>query len=191
MPDYSKGQIYTIRNRNDDSKIYVGSTIQPLYKRLYTHKCYSKKEEYVNRLLYIEVNNDWSNWYIELYENYPCNNRNELEKREGEIIRLIGTLNKNIAGRDDKQYRIDNIDKIKQYRIENADKLRENAKQYRIDNIDYKKQIDRQYYENNAEKIKENAKKYYIDNIDKRKEHMRQYYFKKKNEKLQEIKEID
>ena len=46
MPDYSKGQIYTIRNRNDDSKIYIGSTIQPLYKRLYTHKCYSKKEEY-------------------------------------------------------------------------------------------------------------------------------------------------
>lgn len=191
MPDYSKGQIYTIRNRNDDSKIYIGSTIQPLYKRLYTHKCNSKKEECVNRLLYIEVNNDWSNWYIELYENYPCNNRNELEKREGEIIRLIGTLNKNIAGRDDKQYRIDKIDKIKQYRIENADKLKENAKQYRIDNIDYKKEIDRRYYENNAEKIKENANKYYINNIDARKEHMRQYYLKKKNEKLQEIKETD
>ena len=33
MPDYSKGQIYTIRNRNDNSKIYVGSTIQSLAVR--------------------------------------------------------------------------------------------------------------------------------------------------------------
>jgi hypothetical protein len=30
----------------------------------------------MNRLLYIEVNDDWDNWYIELYENYPCNNKN-------------------------------------------------------------------------------------------------------------------
>jgi predicted GIY-YIG superfamily endonuclease len=44
MPDYSKGQIYTIRNRNDDKKIYVGSTLQPLYKRFHQHKINSKKK---------------------------------------------------------------------------------------------------------------------------------------------------
>ena len=25
---------------------------------------------------------DWDNWYIELYENFPCNNKEELNKRE-------------------------------------------------------------------------------------------------------------
>ena len=44
MPDYSNGKIYTIRNRNDDTKIYVGSTSQPLYKRFHQHKKDSKKE---------------------------------------------------------------------------------------------------------------------------------------------------
>jgi hypothetical protein len=44
------------------------------------------------------------NLYIELYEMYKCNTK-ELVKREGEIIRQIGTLNKNIAGRTLKEYR--------------------------------------------------------------------------------------
>ena len=69
MPDYSKGQIYTIRCRTDDTKIYVGSTIQPLYKRFYSHKIDSKKEKCMNVKLYIEVNGNWDDWYIELYEN--------------------------------------------------------------------------------------------------------------------------
>jgi hypothetical protein len=30
---YKNGKIYTIRYKNDDSLIYVGSTVQPLFKR--------------------------------------------------------------------------------------------------------------------------------------------------------------
>ena len=172
MPDYSKGQIYTIRCRTDDTKIYVGSTIQPLYKRFYNHKIDSKNEKCMNMKLYIEVNGNWDDWYIELYENYPCNNKNELEKREGEIIRLIGTLNRYIAGRDNKQYNIDNADKIKQYYIENADKI----KQYNIENADKIKERKKQYYIENADKIKQ----YYIENADKIKERKKQNYLKKK-----------
>ncbi len=130
MPDYSKGQIYTIRNRNDDTKIYVGSSIQPLYKRFHQHKLDSKRKKCMNMKLYKEVNNDWTNWYIELYENYPCNDRNELHKREGEVIRLIGTLNTIIAGRDDKQYYVDNIENKKQYSEENKDKIKERKRLY-------------------------------------------------------------
>ncbi len=181
MPDYSKGKIYTIRNRNDDTKIYVGSTIQSLAVRFGGHKKDSKTEECINRLLYIEVNNDWTNWYIELYENYSCNNREELLRREGEIIRLIGTLNSKIAGRDQKQYRIDNADKIKeqrkQYRIDNANKIKhyridnvDKIKQYNIDNADKMKQYNKQYYIDSVDKIKEQVKQYRIDNADKIKE---------------------
>jgi hypothetical protein len=181
MPDYSKGVIYTIRNKNDATKIYVGSTSQPLYKRFHQHKINCKKESNMNRKFYVEVANDWTNWYIELYENYPCNNKNELCKREGEVIREIGTLNNRIEGRDSKQYYIDNADKIlenkKEYYINNTDKI----KQYYINNADKIKQ----YYINNADKIKqyriENAdkiKQYYINNSDKIKEQKKQYYIK-------------
>ena len=153
MPDYSKGKIYTIRNRNDDAKIYVGSTIQSLAVRFGGHKRSSRKEKCMNMLLYIEVNGDWSDWYIELYENCPCSSKEELCKREGEIIRLIGTLNIRIEGRNKQQYRIDNKDKIKeqnkQYYNENADK----AKQYRIDNKERIKEQKRLLYLKKKENI--------------------------------------
>ncbi len=70
----------------------------------------------------------WSDFYIELYEKYPCNDKAELCKREGEIIRQIGTLNKCIAGRTKKEYIQDNVDKVKEYqktyREVNAEKLK-------------------------------------------------------------------
>jgi hypothetical protein len=85
MPDYSKGKIYTIRCRNDTTLIYVGSTIQPLAKRWGQHKAQCLKTP--NYILYQAIDNDWDNWYIELYELYPCNCKEELLKKEGEMIR--------------------------------------------------------------------------------------------------------
>jgi len=43
---YKNGKIYTIRCKNDDTLIYVGSTIQPLFKRWYGHKCRVNNEKY-------------------------------------------------------------------------------------------------------------------------------------------------
>ena len=40
-----------------------------------------------------------NDWYIEFYEDFPTERKEQLNKREGVIIREIGTLNKNIAGR--------------------------------------------------------------------------------------------
>ena len=93
MPDYSQGKIYTIRCRDDDSLIYVGSTTQILSQRLAGHKRLSTNLKYQNIKLYQTVNNDWNNWYIELYELYPCTCKMELDKKEGEVIRNIATLN--------------------------------------------------------------------------------------------------
>ncbi len=82
-------------------------------------------------LLYQEIaknENLWDEWDIELYEEYPCNNRIDLCKREGEIIREIGTLNKRIAGRTKKEYKQDNAEiikiKQKQYREDNKEKIK-------------------------------------------------------------------
>jgi hypothetical protein len=194
MPDYSNGKIYTIRNKNDDTKIYVGSTIQPLYKRFGGHKASNKLERYNNCLLYLEINNDWSNWYIELYENFPCGSKEELHKREGEIIRLIGTLNNQIAGRSIKEWRDENIDKYRQYQKEyneenkekiskyhkehykeNIDKIKERSKEWRDNNKEYQKK----YYEENKEEIIEKQKEYFEKNkekiIEKNKESSKNY----------------
>jgi hypothetical protein len=116
MPDYSKGKIYTIRCRSNPNYIYVGSTIQSLAVRLGGHKNLGK----TNRkcLIYSTINNDWTDWYIELYENYPCENREQLCKREGEVIREIATLNINVAGRTFQEYKIENADWLKQYDLE-------------------------------------------------------------------------
>ena len=57
-----------------------------------------------------------------MYENYPCENKEQLNKREGEIIREIGTVNKQIAGRTYKEYYEDN------YYEKNKEKIAEQRK---------------------------------------------------------------
>jgi hypothetical protein len=94
MSKYESGKIYTIRCIKNDNHIYVGSTIE---KRLSAR--FSKHKNHIHCSLYQFINNqenntNWNDWYIELYEEYPCNSKMELVKRENEIIRLIGTINK-------------------------------------------------------------------------------------------------
>ena len=94
---YKNGKIYTIRYKNDDSLIYVGSTIQPLFKRWYEHKSNVNNEK-SNMLLHQKMRaTNIKDWYIKLYENFTCDNKEQLNKQEGEVIRKISTLNKRIV----------------------------------------------------------------------------------------------
>ena len=135
MPDYKQGKIYTVRCKTDDTLIYVGCTTQSLCERMAKHKYDSTKRPNICFYQYVD---DWDNWYIELFENFPCNSKEELNKREGEIIREIGTVNKQIAGRTKKEYYEDNKDKMKQhykeYQEKNKDMIAEKNKKYRQDN---------------------------------------------------------
>ena len=156
MINYSEGKIYTIRCKTDPKLIYVGSTVSSLTGRWYGHKNdHSRRNSKINTTMK-EIGSE--NFYIELYELYPCNLKIELEKREGEFIRLIGTLNEKIAGRDKKQYYNENLEKIRanqeKYYIENKHEIRANQHQYSIQNRENKKDYDKQYREINKEKIK-------------------------------------
>ena len=128
MPDYKQGKIYTIRCKTDDTLIYVGSTIEPLCRRMSKHKYDSLNKPTIFFYQHID---DWDNWYIELFENFPCNSKEELNKREGERIREIGTVNKQIAGRTDKEWYKDNKERILKQRKENyntnKDKILQNV----------------------------------------------------------------
>jgi len=112
MPNYQNGKIYTIRCRTDDTKINVGSTTMTLAKRIAEHRYASANKEKTKTRWYNEVE-DWGDWYIKLYEDFPCDKNEQLCQREGEIIREIGKLNKEIAGRNYKEWRIDNPEKVK------------------------------------------------------------------------------
>jgi len=168
MPDYSKGKIYTIRCLNDPN-IYVGSTIQSLAVRMGGHR----KDYAKNKVLGInkEIVKNINDWKIELHELFPCNTNQELHRREGEVIRQLGTLNKYIAGRTTKEYYIDNAEKIKdqtkEYRTENVDKIKEYQKEYRTENADKRKE----YCLKNKGKIKDQKKEY----------NKKMYYSKKKS----------
>ena len=177
MDKYKNGKIYTIRNRNDDSLIYVGSTCQPLYKRLSQHKSDSKYPRCENYLLYKKINEtDINDWYIELYIDYPCERKEQLTQREGQVIREIGTLNKQITGRTHKEWREENKEHIKErkkeYNETNKDKIKEyyetnkdKIKEYNETNKDKIKEKNKEYRVNNKEKIKENKKEYGSENI--------------------------
>ena len=112
MKDYSNGKIYKIGSKKTN-KIYIGSTTGSLDYRMYRHQqAYCL---YVNSLgskiysfdLFDEVG--FENCYIELICEYPCNNAQELACEEGrhQMLNLYNIVNRNIAGRTNRQYYID------------------------------------------------------------------------------------
>ena len=118
--DYQHGNIYKILNTVDDS-CYIGSTIQPLSKRMAHHRKCMNNIAKRHRLLYTKMRDlGVANFYIGLLEDYPCDNVEQLRRREGHFIREIGTLNHMIAGRTKQEHRQDNIERILEYQKEYA-----------------------------------------------------------------------
>jgi hypothetical protein len=190
--DYKNGKIYKILNDITDD-VYVGSTCQPLSKRMAEHRkslngatvLKSKK-----RLLYDKmraVGKD--HFYIELIEEYPCDNIEQLLKREGCYIREIGTLNTIVSGRTQQEYNEDNKEHLrekraewetknkehlcdyqKKYQTEHADRLRQQSKQYREDNKERIQQQRKAYREDRKKELAEKTKLWRERNIDKLKQ---------------------
>jgi len=155
MPNYQNSKIYTIRCKTDDSLIYVGSTIQPLSKRMVEHRSKHNKENNENftKPLYIKMREiGIENFYIELHEDFPCERKEQLEKREGEIIRNIGTLNKVVAG---VQYRKNVQEYNKMYWITNKNEIKEKNKNYRQEHKEEIQKYNKQRYINDKELLQE------------------------------------
>jgi len=86
MVNYELGKIYTIRS-SETVGVYVGSTCDNLAKRFGGHKASYKLNQNVSSKHIFDYGIE--NSYIELLENYSCNSREELNKREGEHMRLM------------------------------------------------------------------------------------------------------
>jgi len=160
---YDEGKIYKI-TCNNTNKFYIGSTIQTLQQRLTEHKkkynLYLKKKYTYNSSFEIIKNN---NYKIELIEFYKCNNKKELQLKEGEYIRNyffdVNNVNIQVEGRTHKEWRQDNKEKLNEY-----------MKNYKEENKDNYKKYNQTYKNKNKEQIKEANKKYREDNKDKLKE---------------------
>ena len=121
MPiNFANGKVYAIRS-HQTPQIYIGSTTQSLSRRFSKHK--SGKPCSSSQIL------QYPDCYIELLEEFPCANKMQLHRREGELIRTTDCVNKRIAGRTQSEHRIDNKDYMferdKQYREDNKQKITE------------------------------------------------------------------
>jgi len=141
MVNYENGKIYAIKSKQTD-KIYIGSTNLSLAKRWSLHKSNYKK--FLNNKCRITTSFEileYGDAYIELLENYPCENREQLLKKERKYIEKNKCVNISIPYQteDEKKHYKDN------WYIDNKDRIKEKRKIY---------------YKNNREKEKLRNKKY-------------------------------
>ena len=131
---YSNGKIYQIWNEMTDD-IYVGSTCNPLCKRMAYHRSHHANEKYKHRRLYKLMNELGINiFHVELIELYPCSSMDELRKREGHFIRQIGNLNMTIEDRTRQEYNEQHKEQkaiyMETYRDKHKDRINETTKEY-------------------------------------------------------------
>jgi hypothetical protein len=118
MPNYKLGKIYKLID-NTNGNIYVGSTCEPmLSRRLAGHvKSYKAwqngKYNYVTSFEVIKNNN----YDIVLIEAFPCNDKEELHKKERYFIESMKCINKYIPTRTGKESN-------KEYYLLHADEMK-------------------------------------------------------------------
>ena len=137
MPvNYQEGKIYKIYNTiNDD--IYIGSTTQKLCERMCQHRNDYKINRRFNTHIYKAFREHGvENFFIELIEKCPCNDKDELMKTEGKYIReLKPTLNMRIAGRTRKEYYTDNQEQILNKKKQFGEANKERIATYKAEQI--------------------------------------------------------
>jgi group I intron endonuclease len=177
--NYQNGKIYVIRNHVNE-KVYVGSTTQSLSKRWGGHKANSKKRP--NYLIYKAFEDlGIDNFYIQLIENYPCENKEQLRSREGFHMRKLNSYengyNSIIAGRTEREYYENNKEKIqayqKSYRESHAENLGMYRKQYYQDNKQNLNNKQKEYLKQHEDKYKAYQKKYRESHSDDQKKYMK------------------
>lgn len=112
MPNYQNAKIYKLWSPEGDD-IYIGSTTQKLCDRKAGHNGnFKNNKKCSSEILY----NKYNDIRIELLECFPCDNKEELKKKEGEYIRNTNCVNKRIPDREKKDY-------DKKYRDENKETI--------------------------------------------------------------------
>ena len=156
MSKYLKSKIYRIYSlSNPEIGEYIGSTIEPflsntLAKKKYKYTLYLEGKE---NLVSVYAILQFDDACIELIEEYPCENINQLRKRTGELMRASSNcINLHIAGRKPAEYYEEHkesiLEKNKEYRYVNTEKISEQKRKSYSNNKEvvlYKNKIKRFY----------------------------------------------
>ena len=134
---YQRGKIYAIRSHSTE-QIYVGSTCEPtLARRMAKHKAsYKQFQRIGGSCASSKFILQFNDAYIELLELFPCEFKDELQRREGELIRANtgNCVNRKIEGRTRAEHYLDNRESLKQYKIDNRESIKTWHKQHYLDN---------------------------------------------------------
>jgi hypothetical protein len=126
------GRVYCIRSHQTDD-IYIGSTTQTLSQRMTDHKRYYNNghTNYITSLEIIQ----YEDAYIELLFEGEFESKNALHKKEGEYIREMRCVNRQIPGRTMQEWYEDNKERMllknHQNYVDNKEKILEQNKIYR------------------------------------------------------------
>lgn len=163
---YDNGKIYKIVD-NTNGNIYIGSTIQSLYKRKSQHK--ELRNKCMSKLIIKNGNYD-----IILIENYPCKSKEELLKRERHYIENTDCINKTTPGKTSAEWYQDNKERIlkKSKNKVKTDERKEYEIKYANENKDIINDKSKIWYKKNKDKKAEYDEKYRID----KKEHYKKYF---------------
>ena len=169
--DYKNGKIYKLIN-DELGLTYYGSTATTLTKRLCGHK--TKTNKCKSKLLF-------TGGAVEIFlvEEFPCENKDQLNKRERFYIENNECVNKNIPGRTMKEWREVNKESIAEQNKEwfeaNKEQMKEYNKEYREAHKEHNKEYNKEYREVNKEKMVEYQKEWREANKEKLVEYQKEY----------------
>ena len=148
--DFTKAKIYKITNNYNDD-IYVGSTCNTLVKRFSEHKLAIRDKKNKNRPIYQLMEEiGFERFRIQLICDYPCEDKYSLRQKEGDYIRQMGTLNKQIAGYD-----------------KNRDNVQEYNKQWELNHKEERTEQHKRNYQEKKGEINEKRREIYKENKEK------------------------
>jgi hypothetical protein len=167
--------IYQIKSEKFEFESYVGSTTN-FKQRRKSHKlaCTNSRIKGYNYPVYkfIRENGGWDDWEMIKLFDVTVKDRKELYKIEGHCVKDYGgTLNRQIPGRTQREYWLQNKEKIqasqRKYNVKNKTHKRNYDKIYSAKHKTRLKGKQRQYRERNKELINIKNRIYRKKNIDK------------------------
>ena len=159
---YKNGQIYSIRSPQTEM-VYYGSTITTLTKRFYFHNYeFNNQGKYCSSHEILKLGNA----YIEWVEDYPCNSKKELNRREGQVQRAnkAHCVNLYVAGQTTQEYYEENKEAItaqhKNYYEVNKEAILDKQKLYQNKNKEALSVYRKEYYVKNKKLLLDYQKSY-------------------------------
>jgi hypothetical protein len=150
---YENSKIYKLQHT--DGHFYIGSTIKELRERLSAHKTTAKESP--NQRVYAHIAGEWDKVRILLIEEFSCENKDQLRRKEDEYIQkeLDNPLCMNVlhAVLNVEKRKAHNNAHSREHYEKNKDKVLERCRAYRAEHREEIREKQAEYYEENREQI--------------------------------------